>query len=113
AAQRHRAHGQGRASRRGRRPTDGRCRPRRGVSEPMKTSLARRPWISAGLLAAVLVAGCGGKPGKDPSNAGELVTMEDVDDRLADKVEGDRVRVEYSSQDPMKGATEPLVTIVE
>lgn len=79
----------------------------------MKTSLARRPWISAGLLAAVLVAGCGGKPGKDPSNAGELVTMEDVDDRLADKVEGDRVRVEYSSQDPMKGATEPLVTIVE
>ena len=66
-----------------------------------------------GLLAAVLVGACGGKPGKDPAPITELVTMEDVDDALADRVQGDRVRVEYSTDDPMKGAAEPLVTIVE
>jgi protein-disulfide isomerase len=73
----------------------------------------RHPWMSAGLVAAVLIAACGGKPGKDPAPITDLVTMEEVDDSLADRVQGDRVRVEYSVNDPMKGAAEPLVTIVE
>jgi protein-disulfide isomerase len=39
--------------------------------------------------------------------------MEDVDDSLADHVDGDRVRVPYEADDPIKGAEKPLVTIVE
>jgi protein-disulfide isomerase len=79
----------------------------------MRRSFQRPSWICTSLLAALLVASCGGKPGKDPTYAGQLVTMEDVDDALAGQVQGDRVRVDYTSDDPIKGAAEPLVTIVE
>jgi protein-disulfide isomerase len=64
-------------------------------------------------MALVLTAACGTKPEKDPTYVGPLVTMEDVDDGLADRVTGDRVRVDYTADDPIKGAAEPLVTIVE
>ncbi len=47
-------------------------------------------------------------------SSGKLASIDDVDDSLNDKVEGDRVRVLYDAEkDPHKGAAEPLVTIIE
>lgn len=63
---------------------------------------------------ALLLLGCGGaKKEKDPEYTGRLVTMEDVDDSLAQLVEGERVRVTYGPDDAIMGAEKPTVTIVE
>ncbi len=43
----------------------------------------------------------------------KLVTMDDVDDSLSSKIEGERFRVTYNEKDPYTGAEAPLVTIVE
>jgi protein-disulfide isomerase len=40
-------------------------------------------------------------------------TRDQVDDSLANLIEGERVRAEYAATDPWKGAAEPLVTIIE
>ena len=66
------------------------------------------------LMLALSLFGCGGtKKEKDPEYAGTLVTMEDVDDSLAELVEGERFRVTYGPDDAIMGAAEPTVTIVE
>ncbi len=44
---------------------------------------------------------------------GSVVTMDQVDESLNAKVQGERFRVTYSDKDYFKGAAEPLVTIVE
>ncbi|RMG94814.1 MAG: thioredoxin [Deltaproteobacteria bacterium] len=50
----------------------------------------------------------------EAGSGGKLASLDDVDDSLNDKVEGERVRVLYDpDKDPHKGAAEPLVTIVE
>jgi protein-disulfide isomerase len=73
---------------------------------------------AAGIVAPLLSFGSAGCKKKldldeDPTYAGTLVTMEDVDDSLASRVDGDRVRVPYEADAAIKGAAEPLVTIVE
>jgi protein-disulfide isomerase len=71
-------------------------------------------WTSWGLAVALLLGGCGQtKNEPDPSYSAPLVTMEDVDDSLAEHVQGDRVRVPYDAHAAIKGAEQPLVTIVE
>jgi protein-disulfide isomerase len=71
---------------------------------------------SAGVAAvAGILPGCSKKaePKPDPTYDAALPTMEDVDDSLAAHVEGDRVRVVYKPDGAIKGAAEPLVTLVE
>lgn len=72
--------------------------------------------MRTGLLTALAVAllACGGEPKKkDPVYEGALPTMEDVDDSMASLIKEDRLRVPYKPTDPIKGASQPLVTIVE
>lgn len=70
-------------------------------------------------LAIALVTGLvgckGTKSEDDPKYAAALPTMEDVDDQHAALVKAgtDRVRVPYKPDDAIRGAKEPLVTIVE
>ena len=82
-----------------------------------------------GLSTTALVdAGCTGKRGSaakqdssaEPAGAaphadggGAVVTMEQVDDSLNSKIQGERFRLTYSEDDGYHGAAEPLVTIVE
>lgn len=70
------------------------------------------------LMATLLVGAVGCKNTKsedDPKYAAAPVTMEDVDDTHAALVKAgvDRVRVPYKAEDAIRGASEPLVTIVE
>lgn len=70
--------------------------------------------LSAASVAAVV--GCQSKAGKveeDPSYAASLPTMEDVDDSMKSLVTGERVRVVYKPDGAIRGAAEPLVTLVE
>ncbi|MCB9568077.1 MAG: thioredoxin domain-containing protein [Myxococcales bacterium] len=61
----------------------------------------------------------GGTPQKqdaaaqDAASTKKVLTMDDVDDKLKDKVVGERFRVTYTEDDNYKGAENPLVTIVE
>lgn len=65
------------------------------------------------LCAALAVGACKKtKAEADPSYE-PRITMEDVDDTLAQHVPADRVRVPYDDGAAIKGAAEPLVTIVE
>ena len=48
-----------------------------------------------------------------PGAAGKVITMEQVDDSLNAKIQGERFRVTYGDQDPYIGSDDPLVTIVE
>ncbi len=81
-----------------------------------------------GLSTTALVdAGCTGKRGsaskeahKDGAHAdaghpggGTVVTMDQVDDSMNDKIKGERFRITYTEDDGFHGAAEPLVTIVE
>lgn len=75
-----------------------------------------RSLIVTAAVAASLVLGVGCKKSKaqpDPTYEGPFITMEDVDDSLAQHVQGDRVRVPYEESSAFKGAAEPLVTVVE
>jgi protein-disulfide isomerase len=77
----------------------------------------RREFLAA-LGAAGAIAwttGCKGntKVDKDPVYQGALPTMEDVDGSLSSLVTGDRVRVVYKPDGAIRGAAEPLVTLVE
>src|SRR5690606_4762791 len=86
----------------------GRRGPTDGVPQPM------RP-LRTGLLWAALVAGCTSTEAPlDPSLA-PLPTLEEVDDRFARHIVGPdmRQRALYEADSPVKGAAEPLVTIVE
>ncbi|MEM6289668.1 MAG: thioredoxin domain-containing protein [Myxococcota bacterium] len=79
----------------------------------MKATLLR-----AALLAALVVSPSACKKTEaeaDPTYAAALPTMEDVDDAFAEQAKGngDRVRVTYKATDAIRGAAEPLVTIVE
>ena len=81
--------------------------------------------VTALALTATNLTGCTGNRGgkKTEETAAEavvagpatpkLVTMEQVDDSLNSKIEGERFRVTYGEKDPYMGAEEPLVTIVE
>jgi protein-disulfide isomerase len=84
--------------------------------------------LSLSLVAALAMTtssltGCtgnrGGKKADDaaaaetPAGASSIVTMDQVDDSLNAKVQGERFRVTYTDKDPIKGAADPLVTIVE
>ncbi|HEY8378664.1 MAG TPA: thioredoxin domain-containing protein, partial [Nannocystis sp.] len=80
--------------------------------------------VSALALAASPLTGCTGNRGGKKEDApvagtapaaggGGLVTMDQVDDSFNSKIQGERFRVTYTDKDPMKGAAEPLVTIVE
>ncbi len=67
-------------------------------------------------LALSLSAAACNKKGAEPDPTLEaLPTMEDVDDAFAEQArgQGDRVRATYKSTDAIRGAAEPLVTIVE
>lgn len=67
------------------------------------------------LCLALLPACKKGGAEPDPSYDAALPTMEDVDDEFETLARGagDRVRVTYKSTDAIRGAAEPLVTIVE
>jgi len=81
--------------------------------------------VTALALTTTNLTGCtgnrGGKKTDDTAEAAKegaaatpkLVTMEQVDDSLNSKIEGERFRVTYGEKDPYMGAEEPLVTIVE
>ncbi|MCY1066007.1 thioredoxin domain-containing protein [Nannocystis sp. RBIL2] len=78
--------------------------------------------VSALALAASPLTGCTGNRGGKKEEAaaagpaaagGGLVTMDQVDDSLTSKITGERFRVTYNDKDQVKGATDPLVTIVE
>ncbi len=77
--------------------------------------------LMAGLAAGTLAAtpACtgkrkGGEAAGEAAKGGKFVTVDDVDDSMNDKVQGERVRVTYDPEkDPNKGAAQPLVTIVE
>jgi len=71
--------------------------------------------LRTGLLWAALLAGCTSTEAPlDPSLA-PLPTLEEVDDRFARHIVGPdmRQRALYEADSPVKGAAEPLVTIVE
>ena len=75
-----------------------------------------RTLSSLALVAALVLGGCTKQNTEpDPVYSGALPTMEDVDDAHAElaKGQGDRVRATYKSTDAIRGAAEPLVTIVE
>ncbi|MCR9163429.1 MAG: DsbA family protein [Nannocystaceae bacterium] len=78
----------------------------------MKTRLL----TSLALASALLLTACK-KQGSDPDPTYDkaLPTMEDVDDAHQElaRGDGDRVRATYKSTDAIRGAAEPLVTIVE
>jgi len=73
------------------------------------------------LALALPTTGCTGNRGgkkvevtaSKPGSASSIITMDQVDDSLNAKVQGERFRVTYTDKDPMKGAANPLVTIVE
>ncbi|MGB1274201.1 MAG: DsbA family protein, partial [Nannocystaceae bacterium] len=81
--------------------------------------------VAALSLTASSMTGCTGsrRASKDKAAAadakgdnaapGSVVTMDQVDDSLNAKVQGERFRVTYTEKDYYKGAAEPLVTIVE
>ena len=79
--------------------------------------------VSALAVATISTTGCtgnrGGKKADEtaeaaaPAGASKIITMEQVDDSLTAKVQGERFRVTYGDQDPYTGAENPLVTIVE
>ncbi|MFY0535100.1 DsbA family protein [Nannocystis pusilla] len=78
--------------------------------------------VSALALAASPLTGCTGNRGGKKEEAaaagpaaagGGLVTMDQVDDSLTSKITGERFRVTYTDKDQIKGAADPLVTIVE
>jgi len=73
--------------------------------------------LTSVLLAAALGLGACKKQGSepDPTYDKALPTMEDVDDahNTLARGAGDRVRATYKSTDAIRGAAEPLVTIVE
>lgn len=80
--------------------------------------------VTALALTATNLTGCtGNRGGKKTEETAEavvagpatpkLVTMEQVDDSLNSKIEGERFRVTYGEKDQYMGAEEPLVTIVE
>ena len=99
----------------GLRHPDGTGRATQGLPQPVTwVGLNRRRFMSA--LGAAALTGCKGgtaKLDKDPVYQGTRPTMEDVDDSLSALVTGDRVRVVYKPQGAIRGAAEPLVTIVE
>ncbi len=82
--------------------------------------------ISTALVAALALTAtanlaCTGQRGGTPDKSAEageagsnkLLTMDDVDDKLNNKITGERFRLSYDSTDYYKGAENPLVTIVE
>jgi protein-disulfide isomerase len=79
--------------------------------------------VTALALTTTSMIGCtgnrGGKKAEDaaevaaPGAAGKVITMDDVDDKLNAKVQGERFRVTYTDKDPYLGAEDPLITIVE
>ena len=75
--------------------------------------------ITALALGTTFNTGCTGKRRGDADKEaaaggeGSQVGVDDVDDSLNSKVEGDRARVLVDEDDPQKGASNPLVTIVE
>ena len=81
--------------------------------------------VSALTLATISTTGCTGNRGGKKADeaavasadkhggAGKVITMDDVDDKLNAKVQGERFRVTYNSDDPFHGSDAPLVTIVE
>jgi protein-disulfide isomerase len=81
--------------------------------------LTLRTIISAGLLlglGATTTFGCVAPPAKSGAVAtdGKFVTMDQVDDSLADKITGERYQITYEEDDLWHGAPEgALVTIVE
>lgn len=71
---------------------------------------------SLALATALSLTACKKDGGEaDPTFEKALPTMEDVDDAHAELARGagDRVRATYKSTDAIRGAAEPLVTIVE
>jgi protein-disulfide isomerase len=81
--------------------------------------LTLRTIIAAGLLlgfGATATVGCVAPPAKSGTVAtgGKFVTMDQVDDSLADKITGDRYQITYEENDLWHGAPDgALVTIVE
>jgi protein-disulfide isomerase len=81
--------------------------------------LTLRTIIAAGLLlglGATVTVGCVAPPAKTGALAttGKFVTMDQVDDSLADKITGDRYQITYEEGDLWHGAPDgALVTIVE
>ena len=79
--------------------------------------------VTALALTTSSLTGCtgnrGGKKAEEtaeaaaPGAVGKLITMEEVDDSLTAKVQGERFRVTYGDKDAYTGAEDPLVTIVE
>ena len=79
--------------------------------------------VTALALTTTSMIGCtgnrGGKKAEDaaevavPGAPGKVITMDDVDDKLNAKVQGERFRVTYTDKDPYLGAEDPLITIVE
>ena len=79
--------------------------------------------VTALALTTTSMSGCtgnrGGKKAEDaaevavPGAPGKVITMDDVDDKLNAKVQGERFRVTYTDKDPYLGAEDPLITIVE
>ncbi|HEY0134786.1 MAG TPA: thioredoxin domain-containing protein, partial [Nannocystis sp.] len=78
--------------------------------------------VTALALTTTSLAGCTGNRGGQkadataeaaPTGASKIITMEQVDDSLNAKIQGERFRVTYGDQDPYTGAEAPLVTIVE
>jgi protein-disulfide isomerase len=79
--------------------------------------------VSALAVATPSLTGCTGNRGGQkaenvaaeaaPGAAGKVITMDDVDDKLNAKVQGERFRVTYNEKDAFTGAESPLVTIVE
>jgi protein-disulfide isomerase len=80
--------------------------------------------VSALAVATISTTGCTGNRGGKKTDevaasdekhgaGGKVITMDDVDDKLNAKVQGERFRVTYNADDPFHGADSPLVTIVE
>jgi protein-disulfide isomerase len=61
---------------------------------------------------AIAAASCRGAAERDPELP-PLPSADDVDDRCVELVEGPRVRVPVTAEDPQKGAVQPLVVVVE
>ena len=89
----------------------------------MHTIFRLRSLTALGLLLTVgsVFTGCKKqiKPAEEASSTEEsakenkILTSADVDDSLNEHVSGERYRIEYKAEDIAKGASEPLVTIVE
>ena len=79
--------------------------------------------VSALAMTTSSLTGCTGNRGGQkteataeaaaPGAGGKLIAMEDVDDSLNAKIQGERFRVTYGADDPYTGSEDPLVTIVE